>query len=214
MKKCFKKLTAFSMSDAIVAIVLMGLIGTILIPQWKAFNPAQKGWDSTAKKVASNLTVATTNMLSLNASLDDLTHLKHGGLVFSIEDADVTPKMANLFSEYMSKVDTVVDMSKEYFSQDILDYKRNSTGVKLKDAYSNFHFTTDGVLMGYHFFGTCDGIEQNTNLPLERAKHAVTESCGSVFYDVNAYKKPNKLGSDQYIIPVDKRGMKFDEGSL
>jgi len=214
MKKYIKKHNGFSLSDAIVAIVLMGVIGGILIPQWKAFNPTQKGWDSTASKVSSNLTLATTNMLSLNASLDNLTVLKHGNLVFSIEDADATPKMANLFAEYMSKVDAPVDMSKEYFSQNILDFKRNSTGEVLKDAYSNFHFTTDGVLMGYRFYGTCNGIEKNANPPMERAKYEVTESCGSVFYDVNAYKKPNKLGSDQYIIPVGIRGMKFDNGSI
>ena len=52
------------------------------------------------------------------------------------------------------------------------------------------------------------------NPPEETVNYEVTESCGSVFYDVNAYKKPNKLGSDQFIIPVGLRGMQFDNGSI
>ena len=68
------------------------------------------------------------------------------------------------------------------------------------------------MLVGDKFYGSCDATENLANPPLERKKYAVTEICGSVFYDVNAYKKPNKLGSDQYIIPVGLRGMKYDNG--
>ena len=210
MSKNIKKV-AFTLSEAMIVIVIMGVIGAILIPQWKAVNPTQRGWTTIANKMAVNLTQATTEMLALNASLDDLTILRQGDKVFSIADSNVTPKMADLFMQYLSNIDMRVDTTKEYFSQDILDYKRNPTGDKI-NSYSNFHFAQDGILIGYKFYGTCAATEKNANPPEETVKYEVTESCGSVFYDVNAYKKPNKLGSDQYIIPVGIRGMKYDNG--
>ncbi|MBQ8635590.1 hypothetical protein IJ425_05515 [bacterium] len=202
---------AFTLSEAMIVIVIMGVIGAIVIPQLKVENPTQRGWTTIAKKMSVNLTQATTEMLALNASLDDLTILRQGDKVFSIADADATPKMADLFMQYLSNIDMNVDTTKEYFSQDILDYKRNSTGDKI-NSYSNFHYAVDGVLVGYKFYGTCSATEKNANPPEETVKYEVTDSCGSVFFDINAYKKPNKLGSDQYIIPVGVRGMKYDNG--
>ncbi len=211
MKKHIKK-HGFTMSEALIVLVIMGVIGTIVLPQIKTINPSQKGMTTLATRMSESLTEATTKMLSLNASVDDLTVLKRGDDVFSIADANVTPKMAELFLDYLSDVGFKVDTSKEYFNQEILDYKRNSTGVTIKGAYSNFHFANNGVLVGYRFYGNCTTTEKNANPPKETVKYEVTDSCGSVFYDVNSFKKPNKLGSDQYIIPVGVRGMKFDNG--
>ncbi len=213
MKMCTKKLKGFTLSEALIVLVIMGVIGTMVVPQIQAFDFNQKGRTIQAKKMSENLTQATTKMLALNASLDDLTVLKRGEDVFSIADSDATPKMAELFVDYLSEIDMSVDTTKPYFTSDILDYKRNSVGKKV-NSYSNFHFANDGMLVGYKFYGSCTATEPNAIPPKETEKYAVTNICGSVFYDVNAYKKPNKLGSDQFIIPVGLRGMQFDNGSI
>ena len=210
MKKYSKKLKGFSLAEAIITIVIMGVIGTIVIPQWKAYNPTQRGFTTHAIKMEESLTQATTKMLALNASLDNLTILKRGdNPPFSVADADATPKMAELFIDYLSKIDLKIDISKPYYTSEILDYKRNPVGKKI-NAYSNFHYANDGMLVGYQFYGSCNATEPNAIPPERTEKYEVTNICGSIFYDVNAYKKPNKLGSDQYIIPVGIRGIQYD----
>lgn len=210
MKLYSKKHKAFSLSSALIAIVIMGVIGVIVIPQWKAFNPTQTGWNTLANKMAIYLNEATINMLSLNSGADDIEVLNDNGKIFKLSDANSTESLAKLFTQYLSKIDMNVDTSKDYFSQDILDYKRNPIGEKLKDSYSSFHFAADGILVGYRLYGDCKATEKNANPPETVEKYEVNDICGSVFFDVNAYKKPNKLGSDQYIIPIGIHGMKYN----
>lgn len=214
MKLYLKKHKGFSLSSALIAIVIMGVIGTIVIPQWQAFNPTRKGWDTLANKMAIYLTEATTNMLSLNSSSDTIEVLTFKNDTFKISDANSTEKLANLFTQYLSKIDMSVNTSKDYFSKEILDYKKNPIGLTLKDSYSNFHFAADGVLVGYRLYGSCNATEENANPPQSKEKYSVDNICGSIFFDVNAYKKPNKLGSDQYIIPLGIHGMKYDNDEL
>lgn len=210
MKLYTKKSRAFSLSSALIAIVIMGVIGVIVIPQWQAFNPTRTGWDTLANKMSIYLNEATVNMLSLNSGTDDIEVLTDNGKSFKLSDANSTASLANLFTQYLSKINMNVDTSKEYFSQEILDYKKKPIGEKLKDSYSNFHFAADGILVGYRLYGSCKATEKNTNPPGEKEKYEVNNICGSVFFDVNAYKKPNKLGSDQYIIPIGIHGMKYN----
>ena len=82
-------------------------------------------------------------------------------------------------------------------------------GIKLKDIYSEFFYVNDGILMGLRFYSGCNASEMYANPPLHKGKFQVDNICGSVFYDVNSFKEPNKLGSDQYIIPITKRGVKY-----
>ncbi|MBQ4647032.1 MAG: type II secretion system protein [Candidatus Gastranaerophilales bacterium] len=206
-----KKFKAFTLAEALVTLVIIGVIASITIPQLMVENPTKKGWDTMAEKVAGNVMQATTEILIYDAGLDDFTRLKVDDTIFSVEDADATPKMAKLFSKYLANVANKIDLTSDYFTKDLIDYDKNSTGKKLSEAYSDFFYANDGVIMGFKFYGGCTNTEPNTNPPTYRKKYSVNNICGSIFYDVNGYKKPNKLGSDQYIIPVGKRGIKYED---
>ena len=211
MEKSIKKSRGFTLTEAILVIILIGIIAAITIPQLLVNNPTKKGWDTMADKTVGYLMQASTEILIYDAGLDDFSRLSLDGNVFSIEDTDATPKMAKLYEKYLANVKSKINPSNEYFSNPLKDYDDNVLAASLKDAYSDFFYGNDGVIMGFRFYGGCTNTEENANPPTYRKKYAVTNVCGSIFFDINGYKKPNKLGSDQYIIPIGKRGIKYED---
>lgn len=191
-------------------MVILGVIAVIIIPQLALNKPTKEGQETLAKKMAEYLTQASTEILIYHAGLDDFTSLKDNEGVFSIEDAGVTKRMAELYQRYLSDVDLKINTSKSYFSQDLKDFDNKPIGLKLNDAYSDFFFVNDGMIIGFRLYSGCEATEENSIPPTFRQRMAVDDVCGSVFYDTNAFGKPNKLGTDQFIIPLGKRGIKYE----
>ena len=106
-------------------------------------------------------------------------------------------------------MDVNVDTSKEYFSNELVDYNGTSLGINLKDTYSNFFFMYNGTLMGMRLYDSCQAEEENAITPDSKEVYHVNNICGSIFYDVNGRAKPNKLGLDQYIIPFTPYGVRY-----
>ena len=206
-----RKKKGFTLTEAIFTLIIIGIIAVFAIPQFLAGNQHQKGWDTLAEKMAEYLTQASTEILIYNAVLDDFSKLKLNNEYFSIEDPNVVDKVARLYQNYLSDIDLKIDTSKQYFKNPILDYDRNPVGEKLNEAYSNFFHVNDGMIIGFRTYEGCDKTEKNVNPPKFKRKYELPNICGSIFYDINAYGKPNKLGSDQFIIPFDKRGIKYIE---
>ena len=211
MKKSTKKSRGFTLSEAIVVMSLLGIIAAITIPQLLINNPTKKGWDTLAEKTVGILIQANTQILIFDTKLDDFSRLIHNGTEFSITDTDATSKVSDLYKKYISHVVGKIKLTDKYFTSALIDYDRVSTGASLKDTYSNFLYTNDGVVIGFRTYGACDATEANTNPPTYTKKYSVANVCGSIFLDVNGFKKPNKLGSDQYIIPLGLRGIKYED---
>ena len=206
-----KKKKGFTFTEALLVLVLLGVIATITIPQLLTEDPSKKGWDTKADKMVGYLIQASTEILLFNSAFDDFTKLSLDNSSFSIEDADAGPKIAKLYSKYFSHIVGKINLSDEYFTKEIVDYKRVSTGKVLKDTYSSFIYTNDGAIMGFKTYGACNVSESMINLPTFRETQTIANVCGSIFFDINGQTKPNKLGSDQYIIPIGKRGIKFED---
>ena len=209
MKKSFLK-SGFTISEAVLTMLIIGIIVSLAVAGVKFFNPTEKGYDTLAIKTSENIEAATTQILLNNASYDNFLRIKDGKTYFSIKDADATGKIANLYTKYLTDVNYNVDLKNEYFSNEIKDYDDSLTGLKLQDAYSNFFYVTDGALIGFRFYQTCKATEENANPPLYRGRYSLENVCGSVFFDINAFKKPNKLGFDQYVLPIYERGIKYN----
>ena len=204
MKVCLFKKNAFTISEAIIVLVILGIIAGLSIAGVKLYNPVDKGNQTLSWKMAENIESATL-------SYDDFLRIKDGGGYFSIEDANITKRISDLYTNYLSDVKYGVDLNNDYFSSEILDYDRSSTGETLKNAYSNFFYVTDGMLIGFRFYQSCKSIEKNANPPEHKGRYSMDDVCGSIFFDINAFKKPNKLGSDQYILPFGVRGIEYNK---
>jgi len=204
-----KKSKAFTLSELLIALVIIGVIAIICISALGIINPSEKGWHSKSRKMGVNLEASLSQILVNDSSYDDFKRLKDEQGYFSIEDENIDTRMTKLIQKYLLDIQFDIDLNNKYFSENIKDYKGQLLGIKLKDVYSNFFIAQDGMILGTRFYRSCSATEENANPPDSKGRFAVNDICGSVFIDVNAYKKPNKLGSDQYIIPIYSRGVKY-----
>lgn len=210
MVKCLKKFNAFTITEAIITMLIIGVILCLAMASIKLYNATDKGHRTLSWKMAENIESAALQILLNHASYDNFLRIKDGNGYFSIEDADITKRMSDLFSKYLSDINYNVDLKNEYFSNPIVDYDRSSTGEVLKSAYSNFFYVTDGMLIGFRFYQGCNSTEKNANPPEHKGRFSLDNVCGSIFYDINSFDEPNKLGSDQFILPVWERGIKYN----
>ncbi len=200
----------FSLSETVLVMVIAGVIAILYAAGIKLYNPTQKGFDVKSKKILENIDQTITLILANHAPNFTLTYLNDSQGSFSVNDEGATTRLAGLFKENLHIVDMEIEPKyNSYYSSPIKDYNGSSTGVVLNSAYDNFMMSTNGVIYGFRLYSTCNSEENLANPPLVRGKYKVYNICGSVFYDVNAYKGPNKLGSDQYIIPIDTNGTEY-----
>ncbi len=212
MNRILDNTPAFTLTEAIIVIVIFGVIAILAYPTLLTINPNEKSWDTMSVKMAEYIEQATSEILLFHSSYDDFLRIKDtdNKTYFSIEDKGATERMAGLYRKYLSDVAMNVNTNREYFSEKIKDYNGKTTSEPIKTAYSNFFYVNDGMIIGFRFYESCSATEKNSNPPKHKGKFEVNNVCGSIFYDINAYKKPNKLGSDQYILPVYSRGIKYN----
>ncbi len=208
MKKYGKKF-GFTLPEALLVIVILGVIGAICIQSLKTYNAQQQGFDTKADKAMSIIGQAIIMIMLEDSSSDDLMGMYDEEGKFSIADATKGPRVAKVFKKHLNVNDASIDLTKDYFTGKILTYSRSELTV-LKDTYSNFFYLQDGTLLGFRMYGSCDATEANAIPPKSRTTAPATNICASVFVDVNGEKKPNKLGSDQIVIPFDARGIKYN----
>lgn len=195
----------------IITMVIIGAIFAITTAVIKIANPVEEGFLTLSMKTEIAIEQASTAILLNNAVYDDYTRIKDSKGYFSIEDKDIDKRMVNLYIRYLQKVDVGVDLSNEYFLKTIKISNKELSNLPLKDIYSNFFFIQDGVLLGFRFYNSCSATEKWASPSNYKGVYEIKNVCGSIFYDVNSYAKPNKLGLDQHIIAIYNRGIKYDE---
>lgn len=209
MKNKTKK--AFTLIEAIIVIAIIGLITTLYNISTKVINANEKGYEVRAQKTLENIDQVFNLIFAHHSESFNLTDLHVNNDNFSITDSGAAAKLSNLFKKYMNILylqDENEDKVKEYYESNILDYDKTSTGITLNGAYSNFITSTNGVIYGFRLYQSCSANEVNSSPPLAKGRGTTEGICGSIFYDVNGYSGPNKLGSDQYIVPFDSLGAK------
>lgn len=198
----------FTLTEAIVVMILMGIIAVLYFIGIKLYDPTQKGNDVKSKKILENLDQTITLILAKHSPMITMECLNDSKGDFSITDSNATKRLADLFKEQLVIMDRSIEPEyiTSYYSKPILNYDKTSTGLILNVAFSDFMMSENGTIYGFKLYGNCTSDEPNATPPLSRGKYTVKNICGSIFYDVNAYQGPNKLGADQYIIPIDTVG--------
>ena len=202
---------AFTLAEVIIVIAIVGVITVLYMVGVKLYNPTQKGFDIQAQKTLENIDQVFNLTFAKHSNSFDLADLHDASGNFSITDNDAIERFCAFFREYMNIIDLKDDNAKkdEYYASEIIDYNRTSTGLKLKDTYSNFMTSANGTIFGFKLYKSCSAQEKNANPPLAQGRKTVKNICGSIFFDVNNYDGPNKLGSDQYIIPFNSQGIEI-----
>ncbi len=211
MDICNLKNRAFTLSEMIITFVIISIIFALCVVAYTFINPSKDGWLTLSRKTEIAIEQASTGILINNCSYDDYKSLYDSIGDFSIEDNNIDKRMVDLYKKYLQNVDINIDLSNEYFLDKLKTSKGNLSSVPLKDIYNNFFFIQDGVLLGFRFYNTCNATEKWAFPSDSDEVYEINNICGSIFYDVNSYKKPNKLGQDQHIIAIYERGIKYDE---
>lgn len=205
------KIRAFTLSEMIITFVIISIIFALATVGYTMINPSKKGWSTLSKKTEVALEQASVQILLNNCVFDDYKDISDSKGNFSIEDKNIDERMVDLYKKYIHNVDGIVDISDEYFSNKLETSKSILSNVPLKDIYGNFFFIQDGVLVGFRFYNSCFATEKWASPSDYNGVYEIKDICGSIFYDVNSYKKPNKIGLDQHIIAIYSRGIKYDE---
>jgi len=212
-KISFKKniIQAFTLSEAVLVMIIIGVIASLLIASLAPYNSSQKGFNALAAKAQGDLEQVFNHLLINDSDYDDILRLKDSSGTFTITEQGAIDRFVPVIQKYIQNNGKAVDMTKEadYFGSEIMHYDKTSTNKKLSDTYKNFYFGNNGVLFGFKLNDNCTTQEELEYLPERTSATVVADTCGSFFVDVNGYKKPNKLGSDQFIFPFDKKFMKY-----
>ena len=209
-----KRFIAFTLAETILVMVIVGLIASFLIVAINPYNPTKLENVTKATRVLEEIDQIMTLIIAEHTPAGTLTYINTSQGPFSIEDENATGKFALLFKEYVNQVENAEKIiyrfrekkSTDYYNSVILDYDKSSTGKILKNTFSDFMISSDGVIWGFKTYNSCSATELLANPPGIEGKFSVSKICASIFYDVNAYKPPNKLGSDQFIIPINTIG--------
>ena len=182
---------AFTMAEAILVMVILGIIATIMISTMRPVEFRDRGFRVLAKKVLGQIDTATTQILFNNARDMKMSTIYE-------ENSQV-----NVFS-WASKLGSV----KNYYNKYLVGTRDAITGTWCVQNSATTLKLKDGSCLG--FVGT--GYSGKTLIPgesTERAKNYNTTDLGYILLDVNDGEEPNVFGKDQYAIPIDANGIAY-----
>ena len=182
---------AFTMAEAILVMVILGIIATIMISTMRPVEFRDRGFRVLAKKVLGQVDTATTQILFNNSRDMLMSNIYNWG------------SQTAVFS-YASNLTWV----KDYYNKYLVGTRDSITGTWCTQSSATTMKLKDGSSLG--FVGT--GYTGNTLIPgeaTERAKNYSTTDIGYILLDVNDGEEPNVFGKDQYAIPINATGIAY-----
>ncbi|MBQ8635589.1 type II secretion system protein [bacterium] len=180
----FKK--AFTMAEAILVMVILGIIATIMISTMRPVEFRDRGFKVLAKKVLGQIDAATTQILFNNAQDSSMLKLYPPGSnsAYAAFGSNLAATKA-LYNTYLVGTRQTVE----------------STHCKLGGQTM---MLKDGSCLG---FGA--SASAKTWIPGEKEETAAAAYSGFIYVDVNDYEEPNVFGKDQFTIPIDEWGIAY-----
>ena len=180
----FKK--AFTMAEAILVMVILGIIATIMISTMRPVEFRDRGFKVLAKKVLGQIDAATTQILFNNAQDSSMDKLYPPGsnLAYNTYSANLAAVKA-LYNTYLVGTRQTVEST---------HCKKGTQTMMLKD----------GSCLGFGGSGSAE-----TWIPGEKAATASASYKGFIYVDLNDAEEPNVFGKDLYTIPIDAQGIAY-----
>lgn len=185
MNKKMKFLEAFTLSEILIALTVIGIVAALLIPALVK-NQNEKAWNTAKSTFEKKLEVALKQMNTeeklsgYSSTLDFVDELKRYIKITKICDYN---EITNCFSKevYWGESGEPVDMSKITNAADFgqSDWKTKTAAVQFANGVS--------ALIAY-----------NPNVVQDpyNNQYAATQNAMAILYDVSGYKNPNKNGKD------------------
>ena len=177
--------SAFTLFEAMVAMIVAGTIVTVLFIAFKPGNVKQEALQKAGLVLYRHIDFATNQIMIKNSptySLDDVKALD--GTSCSITKEDDAKCFLGLYKKYL-----IVKRSDSAIVDGEVTLRNNAT----------FKIELNG-----------DCTQEATGLynPMLPNTTVAQKSCGLIYFDVNGVESPNILGVDKYIISIGKLGLR------
>jgi type II secretory pathway pseudopilin PulG len=185
------------MAEAILVMTILGIIATIMISTLKPAEFKEKSMQIMAKKVMSELDVATTQIVLNHTIEEDLGNLiiNNSALNNKVNYSEngYADELANLYRKYLTALrkQPIVNCDSAYWNG------KDCSSFLLKDGASIQLISGWNVVVNSIFPG-------ETNTTYSEAK------IGHLKVDINDNDPPNVLGKDQFIYPLHKGGIDYN----
>ena len=191
----------------------MAIIATAIFVSFQHGDYNSEALKKAARSYLLQLDYATKEVL-LNYSTEGnmLTLKSLEGESFSVNDTGSEEKLIPLYKEFLgSKPYTPPS---EYLSARFVNEAGNNVGASefnLADGFSQGFKARNGAYISFRIYHTSDPCTGNQSViydPSSPETHDSPNSCGYLFFDINADAAPNIVGVDQYLISIGKLGLK------
>ena len=196
---------AFTLVETVVVLIILGTIAAVVIHTLNSKEVKEKALAEAAKAVYLQVDKATRSVIANNTNNYTLERMKDATGEFSVASSSSLARMVELFKENMVlKRSAVQDAT--YLSTDLNDGTTTLIGIS-PSYFSGFTLRNDSYF-GLFLNNNCTTTITYIYDPLMPDKRTISNTCGTIFYDVNGDKLPNLLGVDQFILALGKLGLK------
>ena len=200
---------AFTMAEAIIAIIIAGVISSCLIIIIKPGDVRGEALKKSGLNMLFQVNYATKQILAKYSTNYQMTSLRAlDETTFSINDVGADEKLIELYKKLLiPSRNQAIDAS--YTNLDLYNEQetkvQDSSDLKISSFTKGFK-TKNGSYFAIKLESNCTASKNCIYNPLLSENRNVSKSCGLIFFDVNGEDDPNVVGVDQYIISINKNG--------
>ncbi len=205
------KKRSFTLTEAMVVIVILGIIATTFIASMKKENYQVTALKKAGSSYYLNLNLATKQILAKYSYGYNMTSLLTlANAKFSITDSEnADANLAALYKKLLGASSTYT--APNTYTSTVLKNESGATvgsgsGYKISDFTQGFK-TKNGYYVALKLNGNCTTSEQYVYDPSASGVRTSSNSCGLILYDVSGDKGPNIAGIDIYILPIHRNGI-------
>ena len=202
---------AFTLAESMIAMIVLGILGACALSVLRPLDIKTDGLKKSGKNTLIELNYATTQILANHSSNARMTGLLSDTKEeFSITDTGADVKLAKLYSKTLI-ISKKNDIPSTYTASALQNEQGEKIGngseLKVSDFTQGFKIKNHAYI-AFKLHSSCDNQEEYIYDPAAIDKRTVKNSCGLIFFDVNAQDSPNILGIDQYIVAIGRQGIK------
>jgi hypothetical protein len=196
---------AFALVEQILVIIIIGILGVVILNVLRPNDIKIETLKKVSKSVYIQLEFATRNLLARNTRNYTFLKLRDESGEFSIASSASLSRFLELYKKNLvAKRLKTIDST--YASKELTDGITTYIDLKI-EGFSGF-FLKNGTYFAIKLHGNCTTTVDFIYDPSAPEKRIQTNTCGLMFFDINAQEAPNMLGVDQYILALGKLGIK------
>ena len=196
---------AFSLVESVLVIIIIGVLGVVILNVLRPNDIKIETLKKLANSVYIQIEFATKSILAKNTNNYTFLRLRDESGEFSIASSESLSRFLELYKKNLiGNSRKTIDAT--YSSTDLTDGTTTLTDIK-PASFSGF-ILKNGTYFGVQLHNNCETTVDYIYDPSTIEKRTQENTCGLIFFDLNAHELPNLLGVDQYILGLGKFGVK------